>query len=721
VTESEFDYSAFARLIDLVPMPAYVTNRDGTIRWWNSRLRAMLDVEVNDHGTRNIRDFYARPEEREDLVATTETANELKRVISLKTAGGHPVQAQLFCRPLRNSRNETVGFFGTLIEASETGYHHLFEKYISTGLYTLDAEDNVLTANDRFALLHGYDSASEIIGKNVRLFYARPAEAQSIRNKIITAGILVREIVELRKKSGQTFLAYVTAIPLMMKGAYAGRGGLIEDRTAEIEYETLLDEAPVGVYSTETRDDADIVTKCNRTFAELHEYDSPEQMINVDIRKAHASEEESRKYLEALKDAAAKNRPVVGYKLNIKTRKGNLKTIEINSQPKMRDGKLIGRTGVIRDITEELSLRAEVSSLAHDIRVVTNDVDAVIHVFRQTLTQMSLLAQSVEGFLGRSNDLGIPPTDLELEANVKGPLHETISGVRVIATQLAASDAFRGERVRLLELASLLEAYRKLERPQWRDAWLEGVVEILSLVDRVAPRAVARSIYRPTVVAAEQVGRLTSLATLQIARDAIVAVDTPVAALREFISSGKRVPEPKKRSRLQDLVTDAIRNLSAFATMRRVRVEFDGTGTAFVHAQRGAVTRAIGNVIHNAIKYSWSRDDLQAWIKVLISTDSLSATVRIENWGVPIPAEEIDKGLVFELGYRGRLSADRGRPGTGVGLTDSLRVAKEHDGTVSVESRAARTGGSATDYDQPFITIVSLRLALTPRDAKVRT
>ena len=87
----------------------------------------------------------------------------------------------------------------------------------------------------------------------------------------------------------------------------------------------------------------------------------------------------------------------------------------------------------------------------------------------------------------------------------------------------------------------------------------------------------------------------------------------------------------------------------------------------------------------------------------------------IENWGVPISRSELSDGTVFELGYRGKWSTDRGRLGTGIGLTDSREVITRHRGAIILSSRPARTWGpdDADDpkyYRQPFITKVTFSL-----------
>ena len=62
---------------------------------------------------------------------------------------------------------------------------------------------------------------------------------------------------------------------------------------------------------------------------------------------------------------------------------------------------------------------------------------------------------------------------------------------------------------------------------------------------------------------------------------------------------------------------------------------------------------------------------------------------------------EIDRALVVGMGYRGKRSKDRGRLGTGIGLTDSPRVAESHRGTLTLSSKPARAS-SATPSDRDY-------------------
>ena len=138
------------------------------------------------------------------------------------------------------------------------------------------------------------------------------------------------------------------------------------------------------------------------------------------------------------------------------------------------------------------------------------------------------------------------------------------------------------------------------------------------------------------------------------------------------------------------------------------------------------LVRALANLIHNGIKYTWRRERAQrSWVTIRSTISEGMVDLVVENWGVPIAREELDRDLVFQIGYRGKWSTDRGRSGTGIGLSDARRVAENHDGELLVESRPAAAGRHDPDspgyYQQPFLTTVTLRLPLADEWESIRT
>jgi signal transduction histidine kinase len=193
-------------------------------------------------------------------------------------------------------------------------------------------------------------------------------------------------------------------------------------------------------------------------------------------------------------------------------------------------------------------------------------------------------------------------------------------------------------------------------------------------------------------------------------------MDATLRALRDFITSDVRTREVRRRVAVVDLVREAIAQIREFARVSQIEIRWVGRDRDLVvYGSERDLMRAVANLLHNAVKYSWRRDESgPPWVGVQVRETARRIEIEVENWGVPISAEEIDQGLVYELGYRGKWSTDRGRLGTGIGLTDAQRTVLAHGGEIAVESHPARADpadpAAPRYYRQPFLTRVTVRL-----------
>jgi len=118
------------------------------------------------------------------------------------------------------------------------------------------------------------------------------------------------------------------------------------------------------------------------------------------------------------------------------------------------------------------------------------------------------------------------------------------------------------------------------------------------------------------------------------------------------------------------------------------------------------IDRMISNLILNAVKYSYERTD--GFIRINIDDRRTDVEIRIENYGVPIMADELEK--VFEFGYRGVKSYDWNRTGSGIGLADARHTVEIHGGDISIESKPASNYKSGEEYNVPYLTTVTVTL-----------
>jgi signal transduction histidine kinase len=247
--------------------------------------------------------------------------------------------------------------------------------------------------------------------------------------------------------------------------------------------------------------------------------------------------------------------------------------------------------------------------------------------------------------------------------------------------------------------------------PKRRTTLLAGLTLLLAVV-LTAAYVMARSVARELAVA-----RLQS--------DFVAAVShefrTPLTSLHQFIEllDEEEEPPPDKRrafyraqSRAAGRLTQLVESLLDFGRMeagvhpfrmetltvasfaREVIREFqrDGTldefsfdfevgpGEELVWADREAVSRALRNLLENAVKYSG--DSRRVTVGVRREQDAVAISVR--DWGLGIPRDEQQE--IFKKFVRGSASRVNGIPGTGIGLAMVRYIADVHRGRVVVES-----------------------------------
>jgi two-component system phosphate regulon sensor histidine kinase PhoR len=146
---------------------------------------------------------------------------------------------------------------------------------------------------------------------------------------------------------------------------------------------------------------------------------------------------------------------------------------------------------------------------------------------------------------------------------------------------------------------------------------------------------------------------------------------------------------------LDEVVRETIVNFQPAAKRRRIRlVERDGQKLPPVAADRSLVTRAVANLVDNAIKYSPERTSVT--LSTALEADAVRVTVEDRGYGIPLE----DQDRVWEKFYRvardGRVKEEES---TGLGLSFVREVVEQHGGQVFLESEVGH--GSKVGFTLP--------------------
>lgn len=389
---------------------------------------------------------------------------------------------------------------------------------------------------------------------------------------------------------------------------------------------------------------------------------------------------------------------------------------------------IVGYIGCLVDVTDEQRAKQMAAEAQRKIETLTTDIGKVWHASTSTFV---MTKQTLDGII---DALGPSPfgdrTDIEPEEIDDVLLKQATRLASVIErflqstspeSRLKALPALRWQM--LADSIGLLREIRdrvpmqELRSPTLRTAAHE--------VMRVCREARAHHLPRESIKEAQQsaaeLERLVCLFDAITTRGAVIQMELPFRTLREFITADLRTHEVHERLAVKSLIEAAIKHLADFARSTHIEIRWrDRDFYAEVEGSKRDLVRVLSNLLHNAIKYTWRRERGRAsWVEIHPVVDDRFVCIQFENWGVPIAREEIEQGLIFQLGYRGKWSTDRGRLGTGIGLTDADHVAREHNGAIRVESKPAAPAlhpqDEANFYKQPFITRVTLCLPVVGR------
>jgi two-component system, OmpR family, sensor kinase len=159
---------------------------------------------------------------------------------------------------------------------------------------------------------------------------------------------------------------------------------------------------------------------------------------------------------------------------------------------------------------------------------------------------------------------------------------------------------------------------------------------------------------------------------------------------------------------LIEVISDVKRNLEEFAERSKVEIKFElpaNIKKIILKGDEHSMYFAFYNVLHNAIKYSWSkRGENLAWVSIKVSYDSPQTIFSFENHGVPIDPKELK--TLGDFGNRG-WKAKKERGGNGIGLWHSKKIINAANGIIRITSDPVNSD-FPEDLEQPFLTNVTI-------------
>ncbi len=554
---------------------------------------------------------------------------------------------------------------------------------LPVGYYELDKHDRIVRADDTWLEMHDV-TEDEAIGEDIHQFYADPGEADSLHENIDATGYVKGETRLLKKKrSGGWFYGSIYAVVKRDEtGAYAGRKGAVLDTTRSEIYKRITDDMSIGFYLVRTENDLHSIAYCNNAFATMFGFKDQQAAIGYDISELYQRDRDHRQFFQQI-NGDPRQKGSSTRLVDVKTIDGRFFVVEATVQwEKNGAGQVAERSGVVRDLSKDeplIELRRGFGSF--------------LHTYSSNLTGIRLTLESIRRGLELDIDpfRGDRPTPAQRARALAEPTTILIKELKIIEN-VAITRNLPQEMT--LSISDLHEGLIKVEGmlPEIRVHQLQEIaITFLALYPQLSQEGrFPREALKTARAAAIDLQRMINLILIHDKERDVLEIDPEVHLLRESITEGLRHPNARAPGKvdLWQVIVRAMNNLGDYAYKQGVSYRpHNLTSFANVWAVERDLLRAIVNLLHNAIKYSWQRSS-GVFVRVVLSETATDYTVMIENYGVPVPEDEIKS--VFEYGVRGTLAGDRNRIGTGIGLHDAKTVIEKMGGKIQLESYPAR-------------------------------
>jgi diguanylate cyclase (GGDEF)-like protein/PAS domain S-box-containing protein len=241
----------------------------------------------------------------------------------------------------------------------------------------VDRDGRIVWVNRAFTAMTGY-SKEEVLGKNPRLLKSgeQPESYYAKLWSTILSGQVWRGEIVNRRKDGTMYTEEMTITPVTQKVGTVVETHFVaikQDiserkegeqalRHAEEKYRAIFEDAVVGIFQT-TPDGRPL--SINRALAEMHGYDSPEQLL-AEVSNVVLQLFVDPKRMHAIRRMLDKESVVRGAEVEVYTRDRKKKCLLMNLRA-ARDasGKIVLHEGTTEDITDRKVAEERVRFLAH--------------------------------------------------------------------------------------------------------------------------------------------------------------------------------------------------------------------------------------------------------------------------------------------------------------------------------------------------------------------
>ncbi len=150
-------------------------------------------------------------------------------------------------------------------------------------------------------------------------------------------------------------------------------------------------------------------------------------------------------------------------------------------------------------------------------------------------------------------------------------------------------------------------------------------------------------------------------------------------AKTEFINLDREIFDLKK------VLKEVVDTYTTLADEKNIKIVLDISNLETpIYADKNAIIEAFDNIINNALKFTPKDGNIIITGYEKMDNKNLFAVVIVEDSGIGIPADKIEK--IFDRFYQVEQSSSKKYPGMGLGLTIVKTIINAHNGIIDVSS-----------------------------------
>lgn len=317
---------------------------------------------------------------------------------------GNVVQVELTCgRTNYRWRPANVVYIRDITERKkiEEETRKLSEAVEATAdiIFITDNQGVFQYVNSAFEAATGYKK-EEVIGKTPRILKSGKQDYNYYKGlwETILAGGVVRAEVVNQKKNGELFHVEQTVTPIKNRAGnishFVSTNKDITERKyaektlrkSEQKYRELVTRINDGIFTVDTQG---VITFANRALAEIHGFDSPEEIIGKTFLEFIAPAMKN-EIADDIRESIKTGNPPKTREMSIIRKDGGIAFVQVKPVLVIESSTVVGLSGVVRDVTEQKQIQGKL--------IITDKLASVGQLAAGIMHEINNPLSSVVGF-----------------------------------------------------------------------------------------------------------------------------------------------------------------------------------------------------------------------------------------------------------------------------------------------------------------------------------